>query len=96
MPKRCEVLTAEELRRELERRVEEAGSQRSLADGDQSLQAMISWTVRKKKPVTMPRILDLLGYVMVFRKRSEPNLKLKQKGRAAWVEWLNSDDVMHG
>ena len=95
MPER-KVLTADELRRELERRVKEVGSQLSLSSGDYSLQAMISGVLSGRQPVTMPKILDLLGYEMVFRKRSEADLKLKQKGRAAWVEWLNSDDVMHG
>jgi hypothetical protein len=41
----------------------------TLARGDHSLQVAISNVLHGKRPVTMPKILDLLGLEIVFRKK---------------------------
>ena len=55
---------AVELLRQL---VADAGSQLALADGDYSMQGMISNVLKGNRPPTMPEILDLLGLEIVFR-----------------------------
>ena len=61
-----ETLTEKQVLALLRRRVRRAGSMLALADGDYPLQGMISATLAGKRPVTQPRILDLLGLKIVF------------------------------
>ena len=63
---RRETLTEKEVLALLRRRVERAGSMLALADGDYSLQGMISAALAGHRPITSPRILDLLGLCIVF------------------------------
>ena len=55
------------LTRELRRLVEDAGSIRKLADGDNSFVGVISNVLQGKRPITNPQVLDLLGLEVVFR-----------------------------
>ena len=61
-----ETLTEKEALALLRRHVQRAGSMLALADGDHSLQGMIAAVLAGKRPVTMPKILDLLGLQIVF------------------------------
>jgi hypothetical protein len=63
------ALTEKQVRALLAQRVQQAGSQMTLARGDHSLQVAISNVLHGKRPVTMPKILDLLGLEIVFRKK---------------------------
>ena len=65
-----ETLTEQEAIALLRRRVERAGSMLALADGNRSLQGMISGVLAGKRPVTQPRVLDLLGLHIVFAFKS--------------------------
>jgi hypothetical protein len=56
----------------LRQRVDEAGSILAFAKGDQSLVGSISRALRGERPVTAPKVLDLLGLeLVILPKRSE-------------------------